>query len=147
MTVEVQMDCADDSPAQDLPSAAQIADWAEAALNGEARAVCLRVVGEAEGAELNARFRDRDRATNVLAFPAHEPGLLGDVAICAPVALREARAQHKTLVDHTAHLVVHGVLHLLGLDHDTPGNAAIMEAKEARVLGQFGITDPYGANP
>jgi len=147
MTVEVQIDCADEGPAQDLPTADQIAGWAEAALAGEPRAVCLRLVGEAEGTELNARFRNRDHATNVLAFPAGEPGLLGDVAICAPVAQREARDQDKTLVDHTAHLVIHGVLHLLGLDHGSPGDAAIMEAKESQLLGQFGIADPYGANP
>ena len=141
MTIDVQIADLDGTPA---PPAARIIDWAEAARGGDPRALCLRVVGEAEGAALNARFRDRDLATNVLAFPAEHPELLGDIAICAPVAALEAREQDKPIADHYAHLVVHGVLHLLGLDHDTPGNAAAMEAKESQVLKRFGIVDPYG---
>ena len=145
MTVVVEIDNA--AAPEDVPSAGEIAGWAEAALDDEDRSVCLRVVGEAEGARLNARFRDRQHATNVLAFPADEPGLLGDIAICAPVATREAREQDKALADHYAHLVVHGVLHLLGMHHDTAASAQVMEAKEAQVLRCFGINDPYGANP
>ena len=144
MTVVVQIDNA--ALPEDLPTAGEISGWAEAALKNEDRTVCLRVVGEAEGAELNARFRDREHATNVLAFPADEPGLLGDIAICAPVATREALEQDKTLTDHYAHLVVHGVLHLLGMDHDTPASAEVMEAKETQVLRCFGISDPYGVD-
>ena len=141
MTIDVQIADLDGTPA---PPAAQIIDWAEEARDGDPRTLCLRVVGEAEGAALNARFRDQGLATNVLAFPAEHPGLLGDIAICAPVAALEARKRDKPIADHYAHLVVHGVLHLLGLDHDTPGNAAVMEAKEAEVLKRFGIVDPYG---
>lgn len=141
MTVDVQIAELDGAPA---PLASEIACWAEAALGGDTRSLCLRVVGEAEAAALNARFRGRDQVTNVLAFPAEEPGILGDIAICAPVAVLEAGAQDKIPADHYAHLVVHGVLHLLGLDHDTPRKAADMEAREIEVLGRFGIVDPYG---
>ena len=126
------------------PSATEIAHWAEEARGTDDRSLCLRVVGAPEAAALNARYRDRNKATNVLAFPADEPGVLGDIAICAPVAALEAREQDKAVADHFAHLVVHGVLHLLGLDHDTPHEAAAMEAKEIQVLGRFGIVDPYG---
>ena len=141
MTVDVQIAELDGAFA---PSAAEIAHWAKEARGDDTRSLCLRVVGAAEAAALNARFRARDMATNVLAFPADEPGVLGDIAICAPVAAVEAREQDKAVADHYAHLVVHGVLHLLGLDHDTPPEAADMEAKEIQVLGRFGIVDPYG---
>ena len=141
MTVDVQIAALAGIPA---PPARKIARWAEVARGEDSRSLCLRVVGESESAALNARFRDRDKATNVLAFPAEEPGVLGDIAICAPVAAKEAREQDKALADHYAHLVVHGVLHLLGLDHDTPVNAADMESREIQVLGRFGIVDPYG---
>jgi len=141
MTVDVQIAELDDAPA---PSATEIARWAEEARGDDTRSLCLRVVGEAEAAALNAQFRDRRQATNVLAFPAEEPDILGDIAICAPVAALEAREQDKVLADHYAHLVVHGVLHLLGLDHDTPRKAADMEAKEIQLLERFGIVDPYG---
>jgi len=141
MTVDVQIADLAGTPA---PAAAEIARWAEVARGEDTRSLCLRVVGESESAALNERFRDRDHATNVLAFPAEEPGVLGDIAICAPVAVLEAREQDKALRDHYAHLVVHGVLHLLGLDHDTPVKAADMESRELEVLVRFGIVDPYG---
>ncbi len=141
MTVDVQIAELDGAPA---PPATDIARWAAEARGHDTRSLCLRVVGEVESAVLNARFRDRDKATNVLAFPAEEPGVLGDIAICAPVAALEARQQDKALADHYAHLVVHGVLHLLGLDHDTPVKAADMESRELEVLRSFGIDDPYG---
>ncbi len=157
MTVAVQIACRDETPGADA-----IAGWAKAALAGDRRALCLRIVGEREGAGLNARFRNRHRATNVLAFPADgtdgttkgerastakgDFGLLGDIAICAPVAAREARQQRKVLADHYAHLVVHGVLHLLGMDHRTVDGAKVMEAKEAALLKRFGISDPYGTD-
>ena len=138
MTVDVQIACAEQTPA-----AARIAAWARAARGAEAGAVCLRVVDEREGEALNGRYRQRPGATNVLAFPAGEQGQLGDIAICAPVAAREARQQGKALADHYAHLVVHGVLHLLGMGHDSASAAARMEAKEAAVLAGFGIANPY----
>ena len=138
MSVDVQIACSEETP-----PAERIAGWARAALNGDDRDVCLRVVDASEALALNARFRSRQRAANVLAFPAEESTVLGDIAICASVAAREALAQHKPLADHFAHLVVHGVLHLLGMDHVGTEEAAAMEAKEVELLRRFGIADPY----
>lgn len=138
MTVDVQIACAEDAPA-----AAQIARWARAARGASSGRLCLRVVDAAEGEALNGRYRQRPGATNVLAFPAGEGGVLGDIAICAPVAAAEAARQGKRLADHYAHLVVHGVLHLLGMDHDSEPAAARMEAREAELLWRFGIPNPY----
>ena len=145
MTVDVQIACAGETPRVE-----QVAAWAGAALGDDPRDVCVRIVDEQEGAALNARFRQRGSATNVLAFPAapeHGPAaasaLLGDVAVCAPVVVGEATRQGKAVADHYAHLVVHGVLHLLGMAHDTAEQAAAMEAKETELLRGFGIGDPY----
>ncbi len=145
MTVDVQI-----ASGCETPPAERIAAWARAALGDEGRDVCVRVVDEPEGAALNARFRQRPSATNVLAFPV-APGCgataavapLGDVAVCAPVVVDEARRQGKAVEAHFAHLVMHGVLHLLGMAHDTAEQAAAMEAKEAALLRRFGIDDPY----
>lgn len=139
MNVDVQIACADDAPSRE-----DVAGWAESALAGDARALCIRLVDATEGAALNDRFRSRGYPTNVLAFPTDESDLLGDIAICAPVAAREAREQGKRLVDHFAHLVIHGVLHLKGMDHETQADAVAMEAQEARLLASLGIADPYG---
>jgi len=138
--VDVQIACTGEAP-----SAADVAVWAESALAGDDRALCIRLVDATEGAELNRRFRGRTDPTNVLAFPAGESNLLGDIAICAPVARQEAREQGKRLADHYAHLVIHGVLHLKGLDHETEADAVAMEAQEARLLDSLGIADPYMA--
>ena len=140
------------SPADGVPSSVEIARWAEAALAGrsEGAEMTVRVVGEAEGAALNARYRRRAGATNVLAFAFDAPELpslriLGDVVVCAPVAAREAREQSKRLDAHWAHLVVHGTLHLLGHDHDAPDSAQEMETIERTILGRLGYPDPYAA--
>ena len=100
--------------------------------------------------ELNRYYRQRDYATNVLSFPADLPPalklpLIGDLVICAPVIVSEAQAQGKRLRDHYAHMTVHGVLHLLGHDHQTDEDAERMEALEARILAGLGITDPYAS--
>ena len=142
MNVVVQIACPGDTP-----SAGDVAVWAESALAGDGRALCIRLVDAAEGAELNGRFRGRNYATNVLAFPAGESDLLGDIAICAPVASKEAREQGKRLADHYAHLVIHGVLHLKGLDHETEADAVAMEAQETKLLKSLGIADPYLEQP
>lgn len=138
MSIEVQVaseDC--------ISSPATIEGWARATLGEDGRDVCIRVVDEAEGAELNARYRAGTNATNVLAFPAEPSELLGDIAVCAPVAAREALAQGKRPADHLAHLVVHGVLHLMGFDHDTDSEAVAMEAHEIAVLARCGVRNPY----
>ena len=98
----------------------------------------LRVVGEREGRRLNGAFRKKDRATNVLSFPLDGEG---DIVLCHPVVVREAREQGKRIRAHYAHLVVHGVLHLRGFEH---GRA--MERQEMRILRRFGVADPYIAD-
>jgi probable rRNA maturation factor len=113
--------------------------------------VTIRIVDAAEGAELNRRFRDRDGPTNVLSFPFSPPpglpdgaaGLLGDLVICAPVVVAEAADQHKGLDAHWAHMVVHGLLHLLGYDHLLPADAVTMEALEIAILADLGFSSPY----
>ena len=110
----------------------------------------LRLVDEAEGRMLNQRWRERDYATNVLSFPAEgladiAPDLLGDIVLCAPVVVAEAASQGKTAMAHWAHLTVHGVLHLLGFDHEDDDTAAEMEEHEHAILAGMGIADPYRA--
>jgi probable rRNA maturation factor len=108
----------------------------------------ILIVGRAAGRRYNRQFRGRDYATNVLSFP-YEPapgehsGLLGDLVICAPVVAREAREQGKDARDHYAHMTIHGVLHLLGYDHEETREAERMEALETRILAHLGIADPY----
>jgi probable rRNA maturation factor len=125
-------------PRRGAPSAANLRQWAAAASPGE---VTLRIVGEAEGRRLNQRFRNRNRATNVLSFPYDKSR--GDVVLCHPVIRREARAQGKSLAAHYAHLVVHGILHLRGYEHEKKRDAARMEAREIRILRRIGIRNPY----
>jgi probable rRNA maturation factor len=112
--------------------------WARAASAAE---LTLRIVGEAEGRRLNQQFRNKSRATNVLSFPYGKNK--GDVILCHPVIRREARAQGKSVAAHYAHLVVHGVLHLRGYDHEKKRDAARMEAREIRILRRVGIRNPY----
>ena len=135
-----------------LPAAMSFRAWAQAALAGAKRrastTLSIRVVDTPEGRQLNRRYRHKDYATNVLSFPAELPRglklpLLGDLVICAPVVAREAAEQGKNLRDHYAHLTIHGVLHLLGYDHETPAEAERMEMLERRILAGLGIADPY----
>jgi probable rRNA maturation factor len=136
-----------------LPSAASFRRWVGIALQGRVKRadLALRLVDEAEGRALNRHYRGPDQATNVLSFPAElPPGLppgsvpiLGDIVICAPVVLREAAAQGKPPRAHFAHLTVHGVLHLLGFDHDDPREAEAMEQLERELMDGLGFEDPY----
>jgi probable rRNA maturation factor len=132
-----------------VPHARSFARWANAAFAGAApRAsqsaeLTIRVVGAAESRRLNRTWRGKDKPTNVLSFQADAP-VLGDLAICAPVVAREAREQGKAPAAHWAHMVVHGVLHLLGYDHENDRDAARMEAREAKILAQLGMPNPYG---
>lgn len=134
------------SPVQATASAAAGASAEAGAPAGEGE-LCVRVVDEAESRELNHRYRHRDRPTNVLSFPAEvvvpEGRVWGDIVICAPVVAAEAAAQGKPLEAHFAHMVVHGVLHLLGYDHESGVDADIMESLETEILGRLGISDPY----
>jgi len=134
-----------------LPSHATFGAWARAALAGLRRrsiTVTVRIAGRKESATLNSRFRHKAGATNVLSFPFEAlPGirsdLLGDVVICADVVRREAREQGKPERAHWAHMVVHGIMHLRGYDHRNTKEAAVMEAREARVLRGLGFPNPY----
>jgi probable rRNA maturation factor len=126
-----------------LPSRTQFRRWARAALRRDAR-VTVRVVGDAEGEALNRTYRNRNYATNVLTFVFREkPPYEGDLALCAPVVAREARAQGKTAVAHYAHLTVHGLLHLQGYDHENEADAFVMEGLEKRIMAKLGYADPY----
>ena len=133
-----------------LPAANTVRDWVSATLGvKQANAsLCVRFVGQKEGRQLNHQWRNVDKATNVLAFPVDGfdglmPNLLGDVVLCVPVARREAREQGKTPRAHIAHLIIHGVLHLMGYDHMKPREQARMEKQEIAILSQLGFNDPY----
>jgi probable rRNA maturation factor len=134
------------------PTRAELARWASAALGRRAagRELGVCVVGPAESARLNARFRGRARPTNVLSFgaanlPRAPVGVqpLGELVICPRVLQAEARAQDKTLRAHWAHLVVHGALHLAGYDHERAAEARRMERREVTVLRRLGFANPY----
>lgn len=127
------------------PSRDALIAWTRAAMAGDRRSLCVRVVNETEARDLNARYRAGLGATNVLSFPAELPDVLGDIAVCAAVVAREAKAQNKSVDAHFAHMVVHGVLHLKGMDHDAPATARDMEAAEIEILRAFGFGDPYSA--
>jgi probable rRNA maturation factor len=131
------------APVTDVPGRATLRRWAAAALDRDAR-VTLRLVGRREGKALNARFRGKDAPTNVLTF-VYDDGvtLSGDIVICTPVVRREAREQGKTLKAHLAHLIVHGMLHLQGYDHQRAAEARRMERREVALLASLGIPDPY----
>jgi len=132
-------------PRRGLPAPATLRRWAGAAVERDVAAT-LRFVGLAEGRTLNALYRGRDHATNVLTFVYDDAvPLAGDVVLCVPVLRREAKAGGKSLRAHCAHLVVHGMLHLQGHDHATPREAGRMEAREARLLAALGYDDPYAA--
>jgi probable rRNA maturation factor len=138
------------APRRGVPAAPALRAWVRAAAAGrcEAAQLTLRVVGQEEGAALNERYRGGSGPTNVLSFPldavpGSEPPWLGDVVLCAPVVERQARDQGKSARQHWAHLVIHGVLHLLGYDHQTAEEAHRMEAVEREVLGHLGYPDPY----
>ena len=125
--------------------------WAETTLANECT-LAIRIVDEEEGRRFNREYRGKDYATNVLSFPSELPeGLpsgikqsqLGDLLICAPVVAREAKQQGKPEVEHWAHLTIHGVLHLMGYDHERSADALVMETLETEILAKLDIPDPY----
>lgn len=143
-------------PRAGLPAAVSFRRWVAAALAGRIREadLAVRLVDAREGRALNRHYRGKDYATNVLSFPAEmaegvklpkgvRMPLLGDLVLCAPVVAREAREQKKPLAAHYAHLTVHGVLHLLGWNHEDAREADCMEALEREILAGLGIADPY----
>ncbi|MBI4693587.1 MAG: rRNA maturation RNase YbeY [Gammaproteobacteria bacterium] len=146
VAVEIQRACR--VPGE--PGDAAITLWVERAVARfrDAAELTIRICDAAEGAALNERYRHRQGPTNVLSFPAEgleeiAPDLLGDLVICAPVAVAEAEAQGKALHAHWAHLTIHGTLHLLGLDHLAEAEALAMEALERELVTGLGYADPY----
>ena len=154
MTDLVDIQLVDDSAK--TPDAQQIRGWVAAVFTTLERsplALTVRVVGEEEMAKLNRRYRGRDQPTNVLSFPSAgteeppappgEPIILGDIIVAFETSAAEAKQQGKPLADHFCHLIVHGMLHLLGFDHQTDIMANAMEALEIKVLAGLDITNPY----
>lgn len=146
MEVEVQYA----TNGQDVPSRKDFERWSKAVLVGRRSAaqMTIRIVGCRESECLNSAYRGKAWPTNVLSFPVELPAevdipLLGDVVICSPVVAREAREQGKNLNAHWAHMVVHGILHLLGYDHQTEEDALAMENLETQILANLGYPDPY----
>lgn len=149
LTVDVQRDSEDPSPGDAaLRAAIDIVMAVADSDPGTPTELSLRIVSQAEIRELNRRYRQRDRVTNVLSFPARLPPdlpfrHLGDVVICADVVRQEAQEQSKSEEAHWAHMLVHGTLHLLGFDHETDSDALEMEGLETQVLARLGWPCPY----
>lgn len=126
-----------------IPTSAQFKKWVKAALTRNAE-ITIRIVDESEGRDLNEKFRGKNAATNVLTFYYDDIlPLTGDIVLCAAVIEKEAKQQHKTLIAHYAHLTVHGVLHLMGFDHENDKEAAAMEQIETKIVTSLGYNDPY----
>lgn len=148
---------------QGVPSEEELHNWVVLALSVDSTntttkpfVVGIRIVDELESAQLNNQYRHKDYATNVLSFSndlppnildALEEIPLGDLAICAPVVEREANEQNKSMHAHWAHMVIHGILHLRGFDHEDDNEAEEMEALERRMLARLGLPDPYTDTP
>jgi probable rRNA maturation factor len=143
ITVEVEI--ADPAWTAAVPRVASFARQAAKAVDGQGAAAIL-LADNARVQDLNARFRGKDAPTNVLSFPAgpNPVGHLGDLVLAFEVCETEARDQGKQLADHLRHLVVHGLLHLLGYDHEDEAEGDLMEALEREILGGIGVPDPYG---
>jgi len=152
--VDVQVACDN----KEIPSNSEIATWVTRALLATGREfdagteLSVRVVDKSEIQALNRDYREQDKPTNVLSFPAGEVAglppeaavVLGDLVVCADIVSQEADEQGKPAADHWAHMLVHGTLHLLGYDHGDDSEAAAMEGLETQTLKQYGLPDPYG---
>ncbi len=146
LSVDVQVAVEDD----DHPPPSQLSHWVELAIDQRlpTAELTIRIVDRAEITQLNHQYRGKNKATNVLSFPADLPDhidlpLLGDLVICASVVNQEAEQQHKSNEHHWAHMVVHGTLHLLGYDHEQEHEADEMESLEIELLARLGIANPY----
>jgi probable rRNA maturation factor len=153
----VIIDVINDSTSIDLPGATQLQAWGDTALKylsvpSKPLSLGLRIVDEDESAAINLAYRQKDYATNVLSFSAELPEAildsldevpLGDLVICAPIVAREADAQAKSLTAHWAHMLIHGMLHLNGFDHESESEALEMETLEERILEELGFDNPY----
>lgn len=144
------MDIQNVSGFDSLPADESIINWAKHALDEQHKdaEITLRIVDVNEGQTLNKEWRKKDSATNVLSFPVgepieHAPNLLGDIVVCAPIVEQEAKEQGKSSEAHWAHLIIHGILHLQGYDHESDEDANIMETKEINILKKIGFANPY----
>lgn len=152
--LELALEVQRNSSSSTVPGDDQFELWVRAVLTGkrEQADLVIRVVDAEEAQQFNLQYRNKDYATNVLSFPCELPeGVpagaagcpLGDLLVCAPVVAAEAEQQQKAENDHWAHLTVHGILHLLGYDHQTQVQAMEMEALETDILKGLGVSDPY----
>ncbi len=146
----VRIDLQNDTALTGIPSIEQFENWVGVSLRQDYQQLeqTIRVVDEVESQQLNSQFRAKDNPTNVLSFPTEDSDFLeydnlGDLVICAPVVEREAKEQGKDVTAHWAHMVVHGMLHLQGYDHETATEAKEMEKLEVEILGRLGFEDPY----
>lgn len=155
----VIIDVINDSASTNIPGAVQLQTWGDAVLkhldaSDKPVSLGLRIVDEDESAAINLAYRQKDYATNVLSFGVDIPDEiinsldevpLGDLVICASVVAREADAQEKSLPAHWAHMLIHGMLHLHGFDHETDAEALAMETLETQILAELGFENPYKA--
>jgi probable rRNA maturation factor len=140
------------SASEEAPDPQSIERWVSAAIDNQrdSTELSIRIVDTEEGQALNEQFRGSTGATNVLSFPfeneSPEPlPLIGDIVICAPLVLKEASEQNKTLHAHWAHMIIHGVLHLLGYDHQNETDANLMESLETEIMQGLGFPPPYSS--
>ena len=138
------------SSSEDAPDQESIKRWVSAVIGSKEgdTELSVRIVDEPEGKKLNETYRGATGPTNVLSFPFDEKTpeplpLIGDTVVCAPVVAREAQQQNKDLTAHWAHMIIHGVLHLLGYDHQNDSEAAIMETLETEIMQKLGFAPPY----
>lgn len=143
MSVHVTIQKQIESP--DLPSEKALRRFINAAYlsTNQTTEVTLRIVDEVESQDLNFEYRQKKRPTNVLAFPYEMPEYLGDLVVCEPIVVKEAKAQGKSILAHWAHLLVHGTLHLQGYDHIKKDDQHTMEALEIKILKQLNFPNPY----
>ncbi len=146
MTIRIELQNTLSGP--DLPDQQDFQRWVHAIPSQSEQEVLIRIVDTQEMLALNHQFRQQERATNVLSFPAELPEvvelpLLGDVIICAPIVQQEANEQGKCVLSHWAHMTVHGILHLLGYDHTEENEAQTMEQLETDILCTLGFANPY----
>jgi len=147
--MSITLDLQNDEALADIPTDEQFVLWVQASLQLKFDDLeqTIRVVDEPESQALNRQYRGKDAPTNVLSFPAEIPHIdyqcLGDLVICAPLVIAEAQTQGKAIEAHWAHLVVHGMLHLQGFDHQTDAEAEEMEALEVEILSTLGYINPY----
>ncbi len=142
-----QLDIQVASNSSSLPNKMHFQTWVDSVLTDDSEIV-IRLVDNAESAELNQKYRHKKGATNILSFPFEVPEmidstLLGDLVICAPMIEQQAKQQQKHLLHHWAHIVIHGILHLCGYNHEDDAEAQIMEAKEINLLKKLFIRNPY----